>query len=73
MIYTWDVSCVTASERIVVRTIKAASAVVARRKMRRKFKMPIRSVYARLAAEQEAQPVRLNQATMNLIEEKANA
>lgn len=52
MTYNWEVTGVTASEQLVMRTIRASSAVVARRKMRRKIRVPIRSVYARMAADQ---------------------
>jgi hypothetical protein len=67
MTFTWEVSCVTASERMAVRTIQATDAPTARRKMRRKFRVPIRSVYARLAAEQVHPVPRLDAETKALI------
>jgi hypothetical protein len=70
MIITWEVTAVTESERLVTRTIPATSAAVAKRKMRRKFRIPIRSIQVHMAPAQEPQPLRLTPDLKALIKEK---
>jgi type II secretory pathway component PulF len=70
MIYTWEVTAITESERLVTRTIPATTREVAKRKMRRKFYRPIRSLQVHLAAFQEPQPLRLTPDLKALIKEK---
>lgn len=71
MIYTFEVTAITASERLVTRTIKATTQAVAKRKMRRKFKTPIRSLQVHLAPFQEPTMPRLTAAAFDEITAKA--